>query len=333
MTNSNSAIGRPARRVLLVVVALAGLGIAALRMMPASAADAVELPYHPPIGSHWIIDTETASNSQRPEGLQTSDIKTHAELTVDEKTADGFRISYVSRGASFEGNAPMLPLMQSAMKALENVTIHATTDLSGKPIRVDNLDEAKTAMHAMVGTMMTPFKDKPQVAAVMKQMMNQLIEVDATQAASAYLEEMPVLARAQNTGMKPGEIKRSSDSAANPLGGGALKSNTTFELTQADAATGKRVFVRTTTYDDASLKEMTQTVSRKLLAASGDPTKAEQIDKLVKSMVLSLDERATYEVEDGMTRKISEKSVTKASAMGHALSKTETRTVTVTRAP
>jgi hypothetical protein len=227
----------------------------------------------------------------------------------------------------------MLPLMQSAMKALQNVTIHATTDLSGKPVRVDNLDEARTAMRAMVATMMTPFKDKPQVAAVMSQMMGKLIEVDAGQAATAYLEEMPVLAHAQNTGMKQGEIKRTSDSAENPLGGGLLKSNSTFKLTQADATAGKRIFVRTTAYDDASLKEMTQTVSRKLLAAAGDPTKAEQIDKLVKSMVLSLDEQTTFEVEEGMTRKVSEKSVTKASAMGHALSKTETRTVTVTRAP
>jgi hypothetical protein len=333
MTDSSSSPRRPARRALFIGVALAGLGTAVLRMMPTSAADTVERPYNPPVGSHWIIDTETSSESQRPEGLQTSDIKTHAEMTVEEKTADGFRISYVNRGASFEGNAPMLPLMQSAVKALENVTIHATTDLSGKPIRVDNLDEAKTAMRAMVGTMLTPFKDKPQVAAVMNQMMGRLIEVDAAQAASAYLEEMPVLARAQNTGIKQGEIKRSSDSADNPLGGGVLKSNTTFELTQADAATGKRVFVKTTAYDDASLKEMTQTVSRKLLAASGDPTKAEQIDKLVKSMALSLDERTTYEVEDGMTRKVSEKSVSRASAMGHALSKTEIKTVTVTRAP
>jgi hypothetical protein len=40
-----------------------------------------------------------------------------------------------------------------------------------------------------------------------------------------------------------------------------------------------------------------------------------------------------FEVEDGMTRKISERSVAVARAMGHNLSKTETRTVTVTRAP
>jgi hypothetical protein len=280
-----------------------------------------------------VIDSEVSTDSQRPDGPQTALIKTHAEMTVDEKTADGFRISYVSRGGTFEGNAPALPIMRSAFQALENVTIHATTDLSGKPIRVDNLDEAKTAMRNMVGSMMAPFQDKPQVAAVLNQLMSKMIEVDATQAATVYLEELPMLARAQNTGMKPGEIRRSTDSADNPLGGGVLKSNSAFELTQANAATGKRMFVKTTAYDDASLKEMTQSVSRKLLAASSDAAKAEQIDKLVKSMVLSLDERTIFEVEDGMTRKVSERSESQVSAMGHKLSKTETKTITISRAP
>jgi hypothetical protein len=317
----------------IIGVALICVAAVSLRVTRSPAADAVEPPYNPPVGSHWIIDTETATDDQRPGGPQTSEIKTHAELTVDARIADGFRISYVSRGATFEGNAPMLPIMRSAFKALENVTIHATTDLSGKPIRVDNLDEARTAMRNMVGTVMEPFKDKPPVAAVLNQMMSKMIEVDATQAAGIYLEELPMLARAQGTGMKPGEVRRSTDSAENPLGGGALKSNSVFELTQADAATGKRVFVRTTSYDDASMKEMTQTISRKLLAASGDATKADQIDKLVKSMALSLDERVTFEVEDGMTRKVSEKSVTSASAMGKSLSKTEIKTITVSPAP
>ena len=333
MTNLASNTHMPVQRAGRIGLALFALAMLALRAAPSSAADAVERPYDPPVGSHWIIDTESATDDQRPDGQRTSLIKTHAEMTVDEKTADGFRISYVSRGATAEGNAPTLPIMRSAMKALENVTIHATTDLSGKPIRVDNLDEAKTAMRNMVGTMLAPFQDKPQVAALLNQMMSKMIEVDATQAASVYLEELPALARAQNTGMTPGEIRHSSDAAENPLGGGSLKSNSTFELTEADAATGKRVFVRTTAYDDASMKEMTQAVSKKLLAASGDAARAEQIEKLVKSMALSLDERATFEVEDGMTRRISEKSVTQASAMGHTLSKTETRTITVARAP
>jgi hypothetical protein len=315
------------------LIGLALIALAVLRVTPSLAADAVELPYNPPVGSRWIIDTETSTDDQRADGPRNSLIKTHAELTIDAKTADGFRISYVSRGATFEGNAPMLPIMRQSFKALENVTIHATTDLSGKPVRVDNLDEARAAMRNMLDTMMAPFKDKPQVADVLKQMLSRMIEVDATEAATVYLEELPMLSRAQLTGMKPGEVRHSSDSAPSPLGGGVLKSNTAFTLTQADAASGKRVYERTTSYDDASMREMTQSVIRKLLAASGDPTKAEQIEKMVKSMALSLDARTVFELEGGMTRKVSEHTLTLASAMGQKMSKTENKTVTVTPAP
>jgi hypothetical protein len=120
----------------------------------------------------------------------------------------------------------------------------------------------------------------------------------------------------------------------NPLGGaGTLKSSEAFELTEADSATGKRVYVSTTSYDMASMKDFLQSVSKKLMTAAGSSVKPEQIDSLVKSMVLTLDERAVLEVEDGMTRKIAEKSVTTVRAMGHNLQKTEDRTVTVTHAP
>jgi hypothetical protein len=250
-SNARPLLSRASR----IGLALATLAMLSLRAAPSLAADAVERLYDPPVGSHWLIDTETSTESQRPEGLQTSLIKTHAEVSIDEKTAAGFRISYVNRAATADGTAPMLLIVRSAIKALENVTIHATTDLFGKPVRVDNLDEARTAMRAMVDTMMAPFEDKPQLAAVLNQMMNKMIDVDAGQAASVYLEELPMLARAQNTGMKPGDVRHSTDTAVNPLGGGVLKSNSAFELTEADAATGKRVFVRTTAYDNASMQE------------------------------------------------------------------------------
>jgi hypothetical protein len=181
--------------------------------------------------------------------------------------------------------------------------------------------------------MFEPFKDKPQLVALLNQMMTGLIEVDASQAASAYIDELPALANAQGTGMKLGDIRRFTKSSENPLGGGALKSNAVLELTAADAATGKLTFVNTTSYDVDSLKDFMQSMTKKLLAAAGDGAKPAQIDSLIKSMKLSLDERTVFEVEDGMTRKLSEKSVTTAGAMGQTLSKTETRTITVTRAP
>jgi hypothetical protein len=217
---------------------------------------------------------------------------------------------------------------------MENVAFRATTDLAGKPVRIDNLDEAKVALRNVVGTLTAPFQDKPQVVAILNQMMARFLEADASQAAETYIDDLPALAKAQNTGMKLGEVRRSSMSVDNPLGGsGALKSNMAFELTEVDAATGNRKFVNTTSYDAAAMKDFMQSVTKKLMAASGDSTRPEQVDSLVKAMQLSQDERAVFEVEDGMTRKITEKSVLIVRAFGHNLSKTETRTITVTRAP
>jgi hypothetical protein len=297
------------------------------------AAEPPERPYNPPVGSRWIIESETSAEQVRPDGPRTSLIKIRAELTIDEKTADGFRVSYVNRGATAEGNDPSLPLLRSSIKALENVTIRATTDASGKPIRIDNLDQAKAAMRAMNEELLEPFKDKPQLVAMFNQMMSHKIEVDAGQAASSYVEELSLLAKAQGTGMNLGDVRRSSKTLDNPLGGGGLKSNTAFEMTSADAATGKLTFVNSTSYDAESMKDFMQSFAKKLFAAAGDSAKPEQVETMINLMKLSLDERAVFEVEDGMTRKISEKSVTTSGAVGHTLSKTETRTITVTPAP
>jgi hypothetical protein len=294
------------------------------------AADAPERPFNPPVGSRWIIETETTTDEIRAEGgARNSVVKTRAETTVDAKIADGFRITYVHRGATAEGNDPRLPLMRSAIQALDGVTIRATTDQRGMPLRVDNLDEAKAGMRSVAAGLTEPFKDKPQLAALLSQIMAGIIDVDADKAAASYLEELPQLAQAQATGMKPGEVKRSSDAVDNPLGGGVLKSNSSFTLSAADAASGKRTYVNTTAYDADSMKEFIQGLSKKLLAAAGDSATPAQIDSILKQMVLSLDERAEFSVEDGMTRRISEKTVTAARALGRSMQKTETKIIAV----
>ena len=56
-------------------------------------ADAAERPYDPPVGSHWIIESETRTEDTRPEGPRSSLINMRSEMTVEAKTPDGFRIS------------------------------------------------------------------------------------------------------------------------------------------------------------------------------------------------------------------------------------------------
>src|SRR5690349_6905447 len=107
-----------------------GIAVAVWIALPAAqafAADAVERPYDPPVGSRWIIESETVTEQVRPEGpARNSQIRMRSELTIDAKTSDGFRISYVNRGTTADGNDPSVTLLRSAIKALENVPIRAT---------------------------------------------------------------------------------------------------------------------------------------------------------------------------------------------------------------
>lgn len=313
------------------------LGLAAATLLslgstPGWSADATELRFNPPVGSRWIVETTRDTTEKRPEGSRTSRIATRAELTFEAKTADGFRITYVQLGTTAGGDDPRLPLILSAAQALDNVPVRAVTDGSGKPVRVENLDEAKAAIRVMAAKITEPYKGKPQIVAVLNQIMAGLIEVDAEAAAKSYLDNLPQLAMVQNTGMKRGEARNWSDTALNPLGG-VLKTSSTLTLAEVAADSGRRVFVSSTAYDPASVKQVIQTLSERAAASAGKTATPDQIASIVAQMSVSLDRSARFEVEGGMTRRITDKSVTMASAMGRGLEKTETRTITVTPAP
>ena len=318
-------IWRSARAGALATVVAA---IATFDVAPAFAAEPV---YDPQVGSRWTIETEARSEEVRPDGTATSMIRTRGELTIEQKTADGFRISYVQRDATVEGNARSVPLSRAYIKVLENVTIRASTDPAGKPLRIDNLDEARAAMRDAASGLTEQFDRRPATRALFDQLMSELVEVDAGHAASVYIDALAVLAVAQNTGMKPGEFRQVTKPAENPLGGDALKSTERFELVDADAARLK--FVNVTSVDAADMNEFMQSFARSLLAASGDSVTPERVRQLVNSMVFSFDKHAEFEVEGGMTRKVAESSKTVFRGMEQNLIQTDMRTITVTPAP
>lgn len=307
--------------------------VAAVAMLDIAAAFAAEPVYDPQVGSRWMVEAEARSEEVRPDGTATSMIRTRGELTIEQKAADGFRISYVQRDATVEGNARSVPLRRAYMKVLENVVIRASTDSSGKPLHIDNLDEAKASMRAAASGLVEQFDRRPAARALFDQLMSELVEVDAGSAASIYVDALAVLAAAQNTGMKSGEFKQVTTPAENPLGGDALKSTEQFELVDADAAATRLKFVNVTSVDAADMDEFMQSFARSLLAASGDSVTPERVRQLVGSMVFSFDKRAEFEVEGGMTRKVAERSRTVFRGMEQNLIQTDIRTITVTPAP
>jgi hypothetical protein len=308
------------------------VAVAALAMLDAAPGLAAERAYDPATGSRWIVETETRGEEVRPEGTATSLIRTRAELTIEEKTVDGFRISYVHRGSTVEGNARSVPLRRAYMKVLENVVIRASTDPSGKPLHIDNLDEARDRMRNVAEEVVGQFDHRPAARALFDQLMAELVEVDADTAASVYADALATLAIAQNSGMKPGEFRQVVKPAENPLGGDALKSNERFELVEAVAGETRLKFVNVTSIDPAALDAFMRSFARSLLAASGDSVAPELVNRLVGSMVFSFDKRAEFEVEEGMTRKVAEKSTTVFRGMEQNLIQTDLRTITVTPA-
>jgi hypothetical protein len=309
------------------------LAVAAVAMFDVAAAFAAGPLYDPPAGSRWIVETEARSEEVRPDGTATSLIRTRAELTIEQTTADGFRISWVQRDGTVEGNARSVPLRRAYMKVLENVVIRASTDPSGKPLRIDNLDEAKAAMRGAASGLAEQFDRRPASRALFDQLMSELVEVDADSAASVYVDALAVLAVAQNTRMKRGEFRQVTKPAENPLGGDALKSTERFELVDDDATGSRLRYVNVTSIDAASMNDFMQSFARGLLAATGDGVTPERVRLLVNSMVFSFDKRAEFEVEGGMTRKVAEKSTTVFRGMEQNLIQTETRTIVVTLAP
>ena len=307
------------------------MAVAAIAMFDVAPAFAAEPVYDPQVGSRWTVETEARSEEVRPDGTATSLTRTRGELTIEQKTADGFRVSYVQRDATVEGNARSVPLSRAYMKVLENVVIRASTDPAGKPLRIDNLDEAKAAMRDAASGLTEQFDRRPATRALFDQLMSQLVEVGAENAASVYVDALGVLAVAQNTGMKAGDFKQVTKPAENPLGGDALKSTERFELVDADAARLK--FVSVTSVDAADMNEFMQSFARGLLAASGDSVTPERVRQLVNSMVFSFDKRAEFEVEGGMTRKVAENSRTVFRGLEQNLIQTEMRTITVKPAP
>ncbi len=293
---------------------------------------AAEAPFDPPVGSRWIVEAETRGEEARPDGSTMSLVRTRVELTIEAKTPDGFRVSWVQRGATVEGNGRNVALRRAFASVPENVVIRASTDPSGKPLRIDNLDEARAAMRRSADGLTAQFAERPAARALFDQLMSDLTEVNAESAAPVYVGTLAVLGVAQNAAMRPGDSRLVSRPVENPLGGDALMASERFELASASPA-GRLVFVNVTSIDPAVLNDFMQSFARSLLAASGDSVTPARVDWLVKSMVFSFDKRAEFDVEDGMTRKVSEKSTTIFRGMEQNVIQTETRTIAVTPAP
>jgi hypothetical protein len=302
---------------------------------PASA-QWVERPYDPAIGSRWIIVTELQRDELDGTVPKTLTYSIKSELTIEGKAAGSFRITYASRDFTIAGNSGDVSGMRTIGNMLKGLVVHATTDASGKPFRVDNIDEVQYTARRMIDATVASEARKEPEREVFRQMLTGFLIVDAERAAGIYLNEVPTLALGQNTGLKPGEERRSSHEIPSPFGGGGwLRSNRTLLITDADAVSGKVRLLQTETYDRGSLEDMLVDIAKRMAPPSGDDPKvtAEKVKQLFESIRMTRDDRTEIEVEDGMTRRLRTEHKSSGSLMGHTYSKHEVKTVTVSPAP
>ena len=305
----------------------------AVQPLAAAAAEAVHQPYDPPVGSRWTIVSEgREEKTQDGKSTATTSSTRTEELTIVEKTADGYRISTALRDYDMHGEGAQIIAANALLGALRDVVVTAIVDRGGKPVRIENLDEVVAAHKRGFERMLGAFKDKPEAAAKIRELLEPILTRTAQapdEAAQWYLETMVQLSAAQDTDLGVGEERRSAKAAPNPFGGEPIKTNTVLRLVEADAAAGKAKLVLTQAYDPVALKEFTAALAKKIVSGNS----LEEMQKVMNEMSLSIDDRTEFVLEHGMTRSLSEDSLTTVKALGHAISKHERNQITVAPMP
>ncbi|HXC28809.1 MAG TPA: glutathione S-transferase N-terminal domain-containing protein [Stellaceae bacterium] len=265
----------------------------------AVAADPSERPFNPTVDSRWIVQSdETEKDEANGSVVGSSTTKITALLVYKEKLPDGYRITYERTNSSYEGDADDPAAARAALAALQGLTLQAVTDLSGKPLRVENLPGLRAALQKMVDGVTGTVAD-PQTAAAARTMMADLAKTDEKDAAEHNLGKLPALALGQNSSLALGETRRQTVEEAVP---GATPLQKTVTLTLLNVTPdGNRRYELDEVVDPDSMRAMLVAYLSKL--DTSNPGVQEQIDQ-AKKMTISQEHRTQIEVSDGMARSL-----------------------------
>ncbi len=287
-----------------------------------------ERAFGPPAGSRWSLASVETAEEVRAERTQTTTVKTLSELSYDEKTADGYRVTYVLR--SVESFGTLAEVMEASSKPLENIVIHAMLNRNGMPLRIENADDVQAAVNSGIERILEPLSGKPQMAAALRQAIEERLNAHDPQGAGRLLAPLSLLALGQNTGLQPGETKYGSEEFASPFGGEPLKGVTELHMESADLTSGNARLIYTRTPNKESMREFTRRITNQLAAAAGlrqwDSTKLQQLD-------IAFESRTELEVGDGITRTVRRDETTNIGLPGVRLLKRQRIDVKVTQVP
>jgi hypothetical protein len=299
---------------------------------PALAQTYTERPYDPPVGSKWQITSETVTAESRPgAGNRDERIQSRADLTIDAKLPDGFRVTYTTRGIDVTGNTPTAKLVGDAYTAMRDIPVRGRLDTAGRPVEVENLAEIKTAMQGVVDKITAKFESNPKAANLLRQIFRGLLDVQGRDAATVYLEELPQLAAVQNIALQPGQVRKDTESNPSPIGNVMFKTILTTRLDSYDAKAGTARFLRKREYDKESLRDAIVDMVRKLAAVGDDKIIPPEAIEMMKQINFSIEGETIYDVENGMTIRIDDREFTSASVAGTTFTKRQKKTVALTR--
>jgi len=291
----------------LPILLLAG----GLMIRPAAADSWVEPKFDPPVGSKWTVQREINVEKTEHGTLIGHTLKQIALLTVEEKTADGYVMTYDRQSSSYEGDPAGASRQRITFAAEQGMPLRFATDASGKPLRIVNFAEFKTALKEAIAAQPIATANSETLAAT-RRLADRMVSVDDQKAAELYLDELPMLALGQNTGLQPGDIHRSTLPVANALVDGISKV-LVLSIARDDPATGKVRYLMTETYDPDSMKAL---VGQAAKDAALTHVSADALDNALQSAAVVGVARAQLDVAGGMTRELRRQWVTSFRELG-----------------
>jgi len=138
--------------------------------------------------------------------------------------------------------------------------------------------------------------------------------------ATTHLGDLELLAMAQNTGLRPGEKRRSTANVPSGIDGPPLSRARALSILRTDAATGNATMLLSESYTQESMREFTAAIAKR----SGDVRPSD-----MRRMKITLRNRYEIDVVDGMSRTLTEDSLTASTLLGNSMTIKDKRKVTV----
>jgi hypothetical protein len=299
-----------------------------LTAIATAAADPIQSPYDPPVGSRWTIHSQSRQDDTRVGKTTTTMVTYTAELTIQEKTPLGFRLTHVMRDLDIQDDSQKGALSKMLLQPHIGVVNQVTADRNGKPVRVENFPEVQAAYQQGIAAAVAAFAAhaRPEAATKMREILDASMPRDP-ETAAAGIDDLPLLSLGQNTHLSLDEVRNGSEVASSPFSGEPINTTTTLRLTRIDAAGDKRTLLRTETYDPVALKRFALDAVKKLSPAAG-----ERLGEIASQMSTTRVDRTEFTVEHGMTRAVSEDSMLEIKEAGLTLIKHQHKEITVTPA-